>query len=696
MSTREHTSQCNKYFKCIKLPFDRLSWITLTCPEGLVYDKNLRSCAIPADNWDCPLPSSGEKDGNGDDDNVLGVENLRILNDEEDSRQAKDDDSDEFLEVIDGEENLASELRSSDDAADFSGDGAIENFVTPASTATKSMITTQVQRLTQLVNHMAKGANEDLNPDDLNSFLDRQRIQYENFGLSEGEKTPLPKNGKIHPEVITEIINQQNNLKQLTTLSMDRATTTMRPFEIDDKNLITEIKLKGGQGLESGSHQIVVNRPEGSVLFNVPATPVTKNQPYLSADILKTILELSKNLVTNNQKSSQNSPVNYQPQPVYYAIPVPIYQNQNYYGSNYQNHSQPTQTHPSYSMAIQSQPSYSHITTKTTTTTTTTPKPRAEIKSDLQTGYSDNYGNYYTYPQTSNYPNYNNYPSYANQQYGYNPFYNNYYQQYPQNNRFGEQSGNFNAAYYEKRPFVIDSSPPSYVEHHQQPFRKEENIMSDNGYDTDDEESDNDDDDDHFFDERPPKDPTDGLICTTILARQANKTDCFKYYVCNAKTKEILTYTCPPKTAFNDLTKFCDSSSYNDCKKMQDNENRNSIKNRRIVSEAHKVLAQAKRESQKAKRIANLMRKESQKFFYNRNQFNQPSNDFYEYQKVYQPTESSTEAAQEEEIEIPIRQTIAQRRTTRPQVKKKKKKSKKVKCVVLGELKNFLGEKINR
>jgi hypothetical protein len=123
---------------------------------------------------------------------------------------------------------------------------------------------------------------------------------------------------------------------------------------------------------------------------------------------------------------------------------------------------------------------------------------------------------------------------------------------------------------------------------------------------------------------------------------------------------------------------------------MQDNENKNSIKHRRIVSEAQKVLAQAKRESQKAERIANLMRKESQKFFYNRNQFAQPSDSFYEYPKVYQPVETSTETTQEEEMEIPIIQTVAQRRTTttRPQVKKKKNKakSKKVRCTVLGAI----------
>lgn len=668
----------------------------MTCPEGLIYDKNLLSCAIPSDDWDCPLTNSAENYENSDDDNVLGVENLRILNDDEDSRQAKDE-SDEFLAVIDGDENL----RNDDEVSNFSGDGEVENYVTP-SAATKRMITTQVQRLTQLVNKIAKGTNEDLNADDLNSFLDRQRIQYENFGDDESEKTTLPDDGKVHPEVVSEIVYRQNNLKQLTTLSMDKVTTTMRPFEIIDKNQVAEIKLKSGQGLESGSHQIVVNRPEGSVLFNVPATPVTKNQPYLSADILKTILELSKNLVTNNQKTA-SSPVNYQPQPVYYAIPVPIYQHQNYYGSNY---SHPIQNQQDFSRPIQSQPSYSQQSYSlphlppTTTTTTTTQKPKVEIKNNLQNGYYDSVGNYYYYSQTNptnnypqanpskNYPSYSNYPSYAYQQYGYNPYYN-FYQQYPQNS-YSDQNGNFNnAAYYEKRPFVTDSSAP-YVEH-QKPFRKE---TYNSGYESDDEGS-----DDELFDDEPPPppDPTEGLICTNVLARQANKTDCFKYYVCNAKTKEILSYTCPPMTAFNDLTKFCDSSSYKDCKKMQDNENKNSIKRRRIVSEAQKVLAQAKRESQKAERIASLMRKESQKLFYNRNQFTQPSNNFYEYQKVYQPVETTTEAAQEEEFEIPIVQTVAKRRTTttRSVQVKKKKKSKKVKCTVLGAIADPEDEKVH-
>lgn len=638
----------------------------------------MRTCVIPADDWDCPSPyKNGNK--NSDDENVLGIDNLEILNDEEDSRQAKDD-NDEFLAVIDGDENLAIVVHNDDENSNFSGDGEVGNYVTP-SAVTKHMITTQVQRLAQLVNKIAKGTNENLNADDLNSFLDRQKIQFGNYGSSESEKTLLPENGKIHPDVISEIINRQNNFKQFTT-PMDKITT-MRPFEIINKNPITEIKLQSTQELDSGNHQIVVNRPEGSVLFNVPATPVTRNQPYLSPDILKTILELSNNLVSNNQKTpTPSSQVNYQPQPVYYAIPVPIYQHQNYYGSNLQNYTQSSFSHP-----IQSSSFLLPLPTlSTTTTTTTTPKPKVE--NNLQNGYFDSFGNYYYYPQATphkNYPSYGNYPAHAYQQYSYNPFYNNFYQQYPQNSYSGQNS----AAFYEKRPFVFNSPAHSYVEH-QKPFKEENTPSYDSGYESDDEES-----DDDLFDE-PPRlpDPTDGLICTYVLARQANKTDCFKYYVCNAKTKEIIKYTCPPLTAFNDLTKFCDSSSYKDCKKMRENEKKNSIKNRRIVSEAQKYLAQAKRESQKAQRIASLMRKESQKFFYNQNQFTQPSNGFYGYQQnVYQPVETSTKEAEieeeeEEEIEMPIIQTVAQRRTTtrRSQIKKKKKKSKRVKCTVLGAI----------
>lgn len=678
----------------------------MTCQEGLVYDKNLRSCAIPPEEWECGLSSSEEHDKTVDDDNknVYGIENLEPLKiqddeDEEDENRQSKDDSDGFLEIIDGDKNLKSisnEVINDDEVASFSGDGSVEgneNVVTPSS-MTVRMITTQVQRLTQLVNNFAKN-DQDITPDDLNSFLDTQKIHADDFQQTDPlGKTPLPKNGKVHPEVQSEVLSRQNMFKELTTSPMSQSTSTMKPTYYVEKEPITEIKLKGGHGMDSGSHQIVVNRPEGSVLFNVPPSSDQKHMPYLSQDILKTILEISKQMVTQNRQKSE-TPVSYQPQPFYYAVPIPILSSQN----NLHNF-------------------YGHISNHTTTSTTTMKPPERrlttaiQLKNQVKNDYDDEEED--TAEFTNNYPGnsqqqnlYGNYPAYytqPQQQSAYNPFYNpqsNYYfqQQYPtyenDQNQFSYDSMN-----YGKRPLVIDSSAPSYLDQPQQQthskvIRKESFGLSPSpmhNYENVDEyeglgdESEYENFNENMFeDTSSPADPLDGLICSNVLARQANKTNCYKYYVCNAKTKEVLSYSCPLMTSFNDQTKFCDSSSYETCKKVQSNE-KNVFKNKKVI-QAHKAILQAKRDSEKAQKLAILMKKQTQNFLNSQNQFNYKSRPQQFYQNQYgnfkQPSypQPATNQFLADQITEKVRPVRPQRIiTTKAQRKKIKKNVAKVKC----------------
>lgn len=704
--TQGHSTECNKYLKCIKLSSNRLSWVTLTCQEGLVYDKNLRSCAIPPEQWECGMSSSEEQhDKSGDDDNknVYGIENLEPLkvNDDEDENRQSKDDSDGFLEIIDGDKNLKSisdEAVNDEDVAVSSGDGSVgeyKNVVTPSS-MTENMITTQVQRLTQLVNNFAK-VDENITPDDLNSFLDTQKIHAEEFQKSDPHgKTPLPINGKIHPEIQGEVVSRQNMFKELTTSPMDKSTTTAKPIYYIDKEPITEIKLKGGQGLESGSHQIVVNRPEGSVLFNVPPSSDQKNMPYLSQDILRTILEISKQMVTQNHQKSpeQSSPVSYQPQPFYYAVPIPILSSQN----NLQNF-------------------YEQIPNLTSKLPTTTKSPKRHKVSEIllknkvnndyypaefSNGYAQKYAGNSPSSYLKNQPNlYGNYPSYytqpQQQQSAYNPFYNpqsNYYfQQYPtyDNNQNQFSYDNMN---YGKRPLVIDSSAPSYLDQpkqtHSQGIRKESFALSPSSmhnfenvddYDGLGEESEDGYYNENMFDETPTvtENPLEGLICSNVLARQANRTDCYKYYVCNSKRKEVLSYSCPLMTAFNDQTKFCDATSYETCKKMQSNE-QSVFKNKKVI-QAHKALLQAKRDSEKAQKLAMLMKQQTQKFLNSQSQFKfQPRpQSFYQnqYESFNPPATNLFPAEQFTEQQQSRPQKII---TTKTQKKITKKNIAKVKC----------------
>lgn len=715
-TTRAHSTECNKYLKCIELPPNAVSWITMKCQEGLIYDKNLRSCAIPGDDWECINDNNEEDD---DDKNVYGIENLEVSQDEPEAS-----DEDEFLEVIDENLNTGEVQPASVDSDDVSsGDGELLDISTPSS-PTSRMITTQLQRLTQLMKHVSDKNNgvvddDEVTAEDLNSFLATQKIQsdsldYQRNDFHSREKTPMPSNGRIHPEILSELLDQQNLLNaetnRLTTLSMDATTpkaTPNKPSYYLKSEPLTEIKLKSGQNLDgTASHQIVVNRPEGSVLFNVPSgNDQNHNSPYLSEDILKTILEISKQMVTQNHQK-QNPQVSYAPQPFYYAVPVPYLSPQNnapnYYTHDYRhNVTEPLRPVGKPASKIQI------VSPKFT--------PKISQKADNSpSGYVDNYG-YYHGPNTQqlnqqyqrqgsqqSYQNpsfyYQNYPQYPN---GYQQFSppNVYQSQYPSKSQYSEtqnynqqQFNNLDGTYYGNRPFVIESSAPSYVEQsiRQKPIKKESyhGAMSYES-DDDDESSDNVFYDEVEADDEPVMKPEkEQLICSVVVQRQANKTDCFRYYVCNAKTKEVLSYTCPVFTAFNDQTKFCDSSSYSSCKKMKDQET-SVYHNKKIYDETHKALEEMKKESMKVERIASMVREESQKLYKRRNQY--PTG--YEQDQQQDLTYFPTSFSQVQKIQKPSRQqfvTLPSSAKQRPKptrkVEKKKRKKRKVKCRDLGNI----------
>lgn len=690
-----------------------------------------------------------------DEKNIYGIENLEVLQDEPDAGG-----DDEFLEVID--ESLTTgdarnESSDVDDSAGFSGDGDIFENVTP-SASTVRMITTQLQRLTQLVQHVQDKNNgviddDEVTAEDLNSFLATQKVQsnspdYQQTDFHSDEKTPMPSNGRIHPEILTDILDQQNQLNQLTTISMDQTTPKSsrrkQTYYMDDSP-ITEIKMKSGQGADgTASHQIVVNRPEGSVMFNVPQAADQNHQsPYLSEDILKTILEISKQMVTQNHQK-QSPQVSYAPQPFYYAVPVPYLspQNgaQNYYSHEYRNNltdaNKPMKSQSAAVHVIQAQPT-AQLQSNT--------KLSNKVDANLQ-GYVDSFGYYHAPKPQQNYANpnpqqsfqnpnyyYQNYPQYGNgyqqsyQQQQYPQSYKNQQQQqqqYPQSykNHFNDPQNynqfNYDGAYYGNngnRPFVIESSAPSYVGQ-SKPFRKESYAESFEGDEEDKIDENLYDEVDEGEDETPPeKNP---LICTPVVQRQANQTDCYRYYVCNAKTKEVLSYMCPIFTAFNDQTKFCDSHTYKACKKVKDRESSDKH-NQIIYDEAHKALEQVKKESQKVERIASMVRKESQKIYKRRNQYeaaNQYQSGNYhpsaqydiedqyqsnQYEQQHQaPAYRPSNFAQIQKVQKPVvsrPQVIASRPQSissapvynprpKPPRKASKKKKKKVKCRDVGNI----------
>lgn len=712
----------------------------MKCPEGLIYDKNLRSCAIPSDDWEC-LTDSGEYQT--DENNVYGIDNLDVS-----QEQPESDGSNEYLEVIG--ENLSPARGRESDSFDLtleegSGEDELPTTVTQPAPTVRMLVTTQLQRLTQLMQSIQDKADgvfddADITAHDLNSFLATQKIQsdsadYQKTDFQSNDKTPIPSNGRIHPEIMSNILNRQISLNsKLTTPAMDATTPKIPRFEPTyyvNKDPITEIQLKSGLSLDGtpGSHQIVVNRPEGSVLFNVPsqhASDQNHHSPYLSEDILKTILEISKQMVTQNQK--QNPQVSYAPQPIYYGVPIPMLSPQSnvhtFYNHDYRNNL--TQEEKPV-INTKTRPSNIQIISKPSTVL-------GEKSETVANGYYDQLGSFYHPPKAQSVYTpqssmkdylqpYNYYQSYPNYQNGYqsvqNPqapyqapqSYSNY--QYGLKNRFdnplhyNQPQYNFDIPHYGNRPLVPDSSAPFYVDQQslqQKPYVKE-SYLSSSYDDAGDEEE--------LYDEvdtiGSTEKPADELICSVNVQRQANKTDCMRYYVCNAKTKEVLSYTCPMFTAFNDQTKYCDSQLFSSCKKIKDREISMS-QNKRIYAETNKALEAVKKESQKVERIASMVRKESQKIYTRRNQYESVDNSYAtRYENDNQYPSRYDQSQQYEEIpqapfyptkteppKLKIKQPLRRPQfavTSAPVIKEIKKpkqsskrKRKKVKCYDTGNI----------
>lgn len=117
--------------------------------------------------------------------------------------------------------------------------------------------------------------------------------------------------------------------------------------------------------------------------------------------------------------------------------------------------------------------------------------------------------------------------------------------------------------------------------------------------------------------------PDDSLLSTRIEVltcatgvRQANSTDCTKYFVCNSKTGKVLSYSCPPYTAFNPATKICNAKTYAECYPDTIKTEITIESNKRNQQQAKLTLLQAQRirdEALKAQQLAHLIKLETQK-----------------------------------------------------------------------------------
>lgn len=341
---------------------------------------------------------------NDDSDNVYGVNNLNYLQQQlsgydteynnQSASASQEGDGDESIESSDTVQsdesgNHGDNSTSISNEGESSGDGAGDDTENKAdfiampvtNTAPPSTVATQLQRLSQIIHGLSSDGNKssDLGPDDLNEFLTHEKIKSETANTKESisfnsNARPFPASGKISPKVMSQILELQKKLNQLGH-TRDAFSTPPTPadFSISGSGFYpadaTTVHISAATPIQNpsfpepgySSSQIVVNRPEGSVLFSLPVNGQysqeqqqehKQHENSISEETLKKLLDLSKQMSTTSQPANvpgfvaPTNPTNLYGQPiirpVFYNVPVhdlPIsiltnYEKNNVYGGS--------------------------------------------------------------------------------------------------------------------------------------------------------------------------------------------------------------------------------------------------------------------------------------------------------------------------------------------------------------------------
>ncbi|XP_062548886.1 uncharacterized protein LOC134213651 isoform X1 [Armigeres subalbatus] len=642
--TRPHASRCDQYFRCVLLPSKTHVWVPTQCKKGLIYEPQLKTCVLPGDNWECDLSA---EDGDESGENVYGINNLPaaiytgptrrpitkttplvsadrevvaldngygvgvsgggITTEQDFATESETDtpgglqvpnlpsingDNEGYYIILDGDGNNRTTYyhtpppNGDEDTLELSGDGPIDETA-PAVAGIYSG--------NRIKDHSTKPQkNSRPSNNDLSLFLADYTLQTNSEApLNSNTKLPLPPDGKIPPEHLSTILDQQKKLNKYAS----------------------QVKRKGdpsgGAGNKSPiSHRpVYIRRPEGSVLFNVPQRIPEKSNskpPLMSEDVIRSIIEISQQMMTQQKPSKEEMYV----KPIFIPISVTS-PNQDFTrvpeNPNKVVYHQLFPSLSNHSSQLSPKPIGITITNPYTLGQATIyDNLREQIMNDsmysnYKTAFVDVYGNHfplqspipnapiYSYPQQQQpspppSPPQMAYPVYNPPQYQYqNPYLNPYYEQSQALNRLrntleNELQSNENVLSEE----VDDASPE--VQELDEPEAVNLNLSNEQ---EDEETSDltgtkkliavggsimNYKD---YKDSILPLlnvDPTEvriSVLTCTLGSRQPNKTDCTKYYVCNPQNGAFQSFTCPSFTAFNADTRLCDSDTYRSCQNNQ-------------------------------------------------------------------------------------------------------------------------------
>ncbi|KAH8263155.1 hypothetical protein KR044_005280 [Drosophila immigrans] len=400
--SRPHKTRCDAFYKCRELPSNSHVWVPVKCNEGLVYEHNVGSCVLPGEDWECITPSelsqtSTRAPGKSD---ILIVNNrdeaeLRLSDSDKDDNvqivldatlSSEEQDDEVSNHVLAAPDLAAEEEISSVSQFDSSGDGELveldgqslpQNREGETQLSTKSTLATQMsstsrpaatssaspidpdltahlQRLSQLIDGLQQTyqnsdkSQAEMRPDQLNAFLAHFDLKnrydmftpqghYKDAAIVATTATPPPSTTQATVATTRSPQPLPEPTANKTLLQEHLSKHRMQP---ETKLMLSNAQPFSSYGPGYANSQIVVNRPEGSVMFTLPqyghsseqqqqppqqmqqpfSTAATHDysdqQPKISEETLKTVLELSKQMI-----AAQNLPK---------VLPNPAYNNAYY------------------------------------------------------------------------------------------------------------------------------------------------------------------------------------------------------------------------------------------------------------------------------------------------------------------------------------------------------------------------------
>uniref|UniRef100_A0A182W9Q6 Chitin-binding type-2 domain-containing protein n=1 Tax=Anopheles minimus TaxID=112268 RepID=A0A182W9Q6_9DIPT len=665
-ATRPHTVRCDQYFRCALLPSKRAVWITTQCQKGLVYRHNRSACVVPDNDWECDLSTEFER--NRSEEHIYGIDNphqqafppsrtppamlpnlqprptdtMRI---QYQLPAIAGDDRRGILILVDQELNNRTGVRSTEgaeEAANASGEGSLErdtedgdtNALTDNGTIVKPYLPPSIQESLERDDEQLppkamalSGTSDTVSPP---SVMAELTIQGD--GQSHKSKLPLPPNGKIHPEHLTQIINQQKQLNRIATQMKQRVDPVGGPggFSAFANSMLFS---RNPILLNDYLQNMVGQRPTGS---EVDKTFKGK-EPYVSEDIIKSILQISQQMIANQQKTTPTiPPVSSKPvqepsrlKPIFLPLSVgSASDNAADYGTPPK--SKITTTFNTKPIGISFTNPYTLSHSAVYDNLRNRPLNESTFYNSYLPTLYDIYGNrfvpkdQYVQMMSQNYPQYNTYmggspsqpllshlqpiPTYPSVVSPYvsppqgpvirEPSY--MYSHHSNSPSILHQLQNNVADGYSVTSNAIDRFEPlEFIDSNESvgtdSTGSDQTFMSSEASNELDQMGGNDplNDPDIAFKQKlyalgetpldysqykdsimplldaHPNDVRISVVTCTLGSREPNKTDCFKYFVCNPQNGAFQSFTCPSFTAFNKDTRLCDTASYHACKSQQ-------------------------------------------------------------------------------------------------------------------------------